>query len=398
MKKKKCKKQIVVILMVVIVTTLILGNTWAKGQQEEEKIFKFGLLCPISGPFATWGWPLKYSIDIAAEDINKAGGIKVGDNYYELEIKIYDTEHNPTTTATVARTAIYNDGIKYMTIVGNEISLSIEDLIKNENAIAFVSGPLKNLLGAERPNFFQIYWNQSASMELTMIYFQKKYPDLKIAALISPDNQAGHQAEEDWYELVKPLGFTVLEPLYHEPGTSEYYSLLTRLLAHKPDVIMFGPGAPLDNARIIKQARELGYKGFFGVADLEPEYYEIAGVENIEGTVGFMTSFTLTSEIGKKWAERVKQRMGSVYNWTGWAGYDTVLLLKAAIEKANSFDVDKVKDALTKVTVEGFAGPVSYVSNQYSEGLIRYINIIYHIAQIQNGEQVEVYVGPGLQH
>ena len=50
---------------------------------------------------------------------------------------------------------------------------------------------------------------------------------------------------------------------YYPKGSEDHTPILTAALAKKPDVIQLGAGAPEEMSMIIKEARELGYTGWF---------------------------------------------------------------------------------------------------------------------------------------
>jgi len=79
----------------------------------ETKTLTIGVLMPFSGDGALWGRTELASTEVAAEHINAAGGIKVGNDTYELAVKAYDNEWDPAVSATVARKAV-QDGVRYV--------------------------------------------------------------------------------------------------------------------------------------------------------------------------------------------------------------------------------------------------------------------------------------------
>ena len=100
---------------------------------------------------------------------------------------------------------------------------------------------------------------------------------------------------------------------------------------------------------------------------------------------------TLPTKVGKSWAERYIKGYGSLQHWTSFS-YDAVLLLKAAIEKAGTFDTTKVCSAMETVTVDGCLGKVSYGGKKVF-GLDRAFILDVGVVQIVNGKETEVHHG-----
>lgn len=50
----------------------------------EAKVLKIGSVMPFSGPGAMWGQLIRPVLEIYADEINKDGGLKVGDDMYKI--------------------------------------------------------------------------------------------------------------------------------------------------------------------------------------------------------------------------------------------------------------------------------------------------------------------------
>jgi ABC-type branched-subunit amino acid transport system substrate-binding protein len=113
---------------------------------------------------------------------------------------------------------------------------------------------------------------------------------------------------------------------------------------------------------MVKQLRENGYQGIFIFSDtVDKDAMEKAGVvDSVAGGYSAPYWSSFDSEKGKSWMDRYRQRYGSLQMWTGQQ-YDNLWLLKAAIEKAGTFeDTAKVAEALGEVSLDGIGGKVSY--------------------------------------
>jgi len=386
------------ILFVSLVVVLMLGSllvaSSCQGGKEGEKVFKFASLTPLSGAWAEWGFPIQYSLEIAVEDINAAGGIKVGDDYYKIEMVTYDNVGDPTVTASAARKAIYDDGIKYLFVTTTDQAAAINELCNDEKVLLFCDGPYRNYIGPQWPYSFQCWFEFVESEGAMLDYIQQKYPQYKRVAIMCSDDDRGHTAADDFKQFAPSRGFEVVDVIFTEAETTDYYSVLTQLLQKGVDIIDVDGHAFASQGYIEKQARELGFKGIFIHPDTlsVPVVSDIAGIGAIEGDIGATQLIEMPADIGKSWADQFTQKYGSFEYWPSFK-YDTLLLLKAAIEKANTFDTEKVMDELGKVTVNGLSGPVSFGVNKFTGGIPRSIKLKMYVVQVQNGELVEVYSG-----
>jgi lipopolysaccharide heptosyltransferase II len=76
---------------------------------------------------------------MAAKEINAAGGIKVGQDVYKLNVIAYDDKANPTEATNAVRKLIDRDGVKY--ILGfccSGSTAAVASFIKNEDAVMLV--------------------------------------------------------------------------------------------------------------------------------------------------------------------------------------------------------------------------------------------------------------------
>ena len=54
------------------------------------KTVKLGMNIPMTGDYAPWGLPGLYGCEIVANNLNAAGGIKVGGDTYQMEMAVVD--------------------------------------------------------------------------------------------------------------------------------------------------------------------------------------------------------------------------------------------------------------------------------------------------------------------
>jgi branched-chain amino acid transport system substrate-binding protein len=75
-------KRFAIILIGLLVLTFI-GSPLVMAKTETLKI---GVIAPLSGPGAPWGIAIQRGVEIAAQEINAAGGIKAGGKTYEVKV------------------------------------------------------------------------------------------------------------------------------------------------------------------------------------------------------------------------------------------------------------------------------------------------------------------------
>src|SRR5205807_2614260 len=172
----------------------------------EDKTLTIGVLGPLSGGAASYGVELVRGAEMKADEINKAGGLKVGGDVYKIKLVSYDHKALAADAATAANKLVFQDKVKY--IIGNAV-----------------------------------------------------------------------------VKALKGLGFEVVADEYYERGTKDFYPILTKLLASKPDMLDVAAAPAGEGGLILKQARELGFKGAKGwTAGTNP--FTIIGVAGKEAAEG----------------------------------------------------------------------------------------------------------------
>ena len=164
-------------------------------------------------------------------------------------------------------------------------------------------------------------------------------------------------------ESVGKLGKVVGEE-YYPLGNTNFNSLINKIKVAKPDCI-FAAVVGGSNVAFYKQLKAAGITGdkqfLLTLSVTEDEMLGVGG-ENFAGFYSSMKYFqTLDNPNNKKFVEAFKAKYGpkSVIGDVTQAGYLGPWLWKAAVEKAGSFDVDKVVAASPGIELK--TAPEGYV-------------------------------------
>ncbi|ARU86644.1 urea ABC transporter substrate-binding protein [Pseudomonas sp. M30-35] len=160
------------------------------------------------------------------------------------------------------------------------------------------------------------------------------------------------------------LGGKVVGEEYYPLGNTQFGSLTNKIKLKKPDVV-FAAVVGGSNVAFYKQLKAAGITSdkqtLLTISVTEDEMLGIGG-ENMKGFYSSMKYFqTLDNPNNKKFVEEFKAKFGkdSVIGDVTQAGYLGPWLWKAAVEKAGSFDVDKVVAA--SPGIELTTAPEGYV-------------------------------------
>jgi branched-chain amino acid transport system substrate-binding protein len=397
MRAKKGLLLLAVVLVAGVVLALIAGCGSTSTSEPSgtgsgaTKTLTIGGIWPLSGDGAIWGKEEMASVQVAMEDINTAGGIKVGSDTYMMALKTYDHQWDPAIAATCARKAV-SDGVRFiMSFSGPEI-LAENAAEKGTTVLTFSTAPDLICQGPKHPDNYMSWFYYADSINVVYSYVRDTYPDHVKVAVIATNDSEGVQEAESLAKDIEPLGFQVQKPVMITGKETDYYPVLTPLIKSGVQVIDVGSPAPEKVGLIMKQAKELGYTGKWAMADAPSikEYADIAGWDAMEGFIGAPEYAKMTTALGKHWQEAyMAKTKGDTATWPTY-DYDTMLLLKAAIEKAGSVDPAAVNKALPTVKVEGCKGPIQYGGASVL-GIAHLMESKINVVEVKSGAVVDVY-------
>jgi branched-chain amino acid transport system substrate-binding protein len=377
-----------------MILALIISMAMVVGEAETADILKIGVVQPLSGSGAAWGVPVDRGVRLAAEDINRAGGIRAGGKTYQVEVISEDDEFTPNVGIAAFNKMIHQHGVKY--IIG-PMGSGIEKVV---SPITEPNKVIMMFCGASRPrptDFYTVRAIQISDQYAPACWaaFKKLYPNAKTVVQFEPDTETGNLAAKVAPIYAKAADMKMLDLITVPEGTKDFYPILTKAIALKPDGFVGGATQPGDFALIMKQARELGYQGVF-VADYGSDtamLLKVAGPKAAEGIIQSGTAdyigFAFTPEM-REVGERYLKKYGTQDAWS-LEYYNDMLFIKQGIEAANSIDTTKVIETWRSpgFTMTGLYGKVRWVGKELY-GINSILTTPLPINQIKNGKEVVV--------
>jgi len=344
------KKKLISIGVVVLVLALLVTLAPSCGKKEGEvKTLKIAVLTPLSGPAAPWGLPQEQGAKWAADKINEEGGIKVGDDRYMVEIKSFDSKMTGSVAAEEATKIVYDENIHY--VVGPITTYTATQQIFEDGKCFNTPISWAKTSSPEYPHSINCvtyapYWTLSLYGMMT-----SDHPEVKNEIIIDPNSEGGHVSADATETACLEYGIVVLDKEFYETGTTDFYPLLTRVIAKNPDCIDLSGSSPGDQALMVKQARELGYEGRMWASTQCPIelLLETAGAEAAEGYASQEINFEspVAPEGMRDLFREYCQRYNETHmNWVVWLGYGTVMMFAQAMEEAESTDPEAVMQVL----------------------------------------------------
>src|SRR5262252_293933 len=377
------------------VLSLLLAVSGVAPAGAAEKTLTIGLLGPLSGAAASYGVELQRGAEMKTDEINKAGGLKIGGDVYKLKLVAYDQKAQAAEAATATNKLVFQDKTKY--IIGNAVGATCNaaQTITEPNKVlfAFVCWGTSNL-APDKPYSFRSMLSQWELAEPFYRWVKETHPNIKRVAAISPNDTSGKDTNTAVVKALKSLGFEVVGDEYYERGTKDFYPILTKVLAQKPDMLDVAAAPAGEAGLILKQAMELGFKGAKGwTAGTNP--FTIIGVAGPEASEGVWSPANINvkgdhvSAAVKKFGETYEKQYGEVPGVIAVANYAAFDVFTQAMQRAGSVDTERVLDVLTKERFETVWGPL-VIGGKETYGIDRQFLYPLVISEVRGGQVVDL--------
>lgn len=321
---------------------------------------KVGILHSVTGTMAISETGSVQAEKLAIEQINAMGGV-LG---RKIEFVQEDGASDWPTFAEKAKKLLVQD--KVAAVFGCWTSASrkaVLPVFEQYNGMLYYPTFYEGL--EESPNV--IYTGQEATQQiLAGIDWVVKEKGAKSFYLLGSDYIWPRTSNKIARKHIEKLGLEVVGEEYYPLGHTQFNSVINKIKLKKPDVI-YAIVVGGSNVAFYKQLKAAGIDLtkekplLLTISVTEDEILGIGG-ENINGAYAMMKYFqsldnennkTFVSEFKKMWGDNIV--IGDVTQ----AAYLGPWLWKAAVEKAGSFDIDKVKAA--SPGIELTTAPEGYV-------------------------------------
>lgn len=309
-----------------------------------DRPLKIGFIVPLTGPIAPEGEAMQRGLQLGLERLNAAGGI----GGKPVELVTQDNQSQPSMAATVAKKFIQQEKVD---IIVGTVTFDETTAVR---ALAARSGtPFVTLEAGSyaAPGTPSLACGASV-ITLGETVFQMVDPTVPFMtkrfggkwAFVGSD----YQFPRDYIGYAKTkleaAGGSVLAEEYAPLGTSDWSSIISKLKAANPEVILSSVVGG-DAIAFVKAAHSLGLleKAKITGISLQPEFYPAMGsVVDGQFTVARYTP-EIASSSNAAFMQAYKQAHGEgPIPSIASSAYDCWAYIKAAVERAGSFEPAKI--------------------------------------------------------
>jgi branched-chain amino acid transport system substrate-binding protein len=364
-----------------------------------EKVIKLGCAISFTGANSRSGKLYRDAYNMAVEQINKNGGVKAGNDTYQLKIIYYDDKSDPTESSKLVEKLIAEDKVDFL-LGPYSSGITIPDgLVSQRYKVPMIEGGGASGKIFSRGNkyIFGTLPPAGQYFKSTLEMLKTFSPAPKTIAILYSDDKFDVSVAEGTDKLAKEMGFdVVLFEKYAEHAT-DFNSILTKLKSLKADVALLA-GHTEESLNFTQQAKELNVTPkLIGmtVGPSEADFRKSLGkdADYIYGVASWSTQMNFKGYLFENTPEFVKlfkAKFNYDPDYHNASGIADVAVYKNAIEQAGSLDRENVRAAIAATNLDTIYGHVEFSDN----GQIKGTSVVL---QILGGEVYQVYPN-GVKH
>lgn len=352
-----------------------------------------GASVQLTGPLANTGRYYKDAYEFAVDQINKKGGIKVGDQQAKLGLKIYDNQSDVNLSVRQYTQLVSQDKVNFLLgPFASNFALADSAVSEKYKTPMVQGGGASDQIFSRGFKFiFGTLAPASDYFQSTISMMSKLNPKPKNVALLYADDAFDVSVAQGTRPLLQKGGFNIALDERYSSNATDFNSLLSRIRSGNIDAVLVA-GHETEILNFIRQAKSLSvspkmYSFTVGVPSADFRHALGADANYAFG----MTAWLPSADLKDKWfgdaeqfAKAFKAKYGYEPDYHAASAAADVEALAQAIENAGSTDPQKVRDALAKLNLESLYGTIAFSSKGQ-------IDLPQIVIQIQGDQVVPIY-------
>ena len=343
----------------------------------------------LSGPVAAYGKQARNGLQMRADEINEAGGVRGR----KIRLLVEDNGYDPKKALLAAQKLATDDKVfAILNHIGTAPNMAAMPIQFERNVINFMplTGSRDMFEPYNRLKFAMVppYYDQIRVVLPQLI----KEKGFKTVGILYQDDEFGLEVLRGAEAGLKSLNMTLAEKTSFKRGATDFSSQIARLKAANCDVVVLGT-IIRETVGAMAEARKTGFNpAFIGSAALYSHLIHTLGGKATEGLYAVHTiAHPYPDEESKAvadWAARYKAKFGEDPTVFSVYGYLTMDIFAKAADKAGpNLTTDSFIAAMESTTFppDMFGGPEMRVTRTNRLG----VNDA-RIAQIQNGRWKDI--------
>jgi branched-chain amino acid transport system substrate-binding protein len=373
--------------------TIALVLSFGHFAQAAKKEIKLGCAISFTGGKSRSGKLYRDAYDMAVEQVNKKGGVKVGNDTYQFKIVYYDDKSDSTESSKLVEKLIAEDKVDFL-LGPYSSGITIPDsLVAQRYKVPMIEGGGASGKIFSRGNkyIFGTLPPAGQYFKSTLEMLKTFKPAPKTVAILYADDKFDVSVAEGTSELANEMGFNVVLHEKYAEGATDFNSILTKIKASEVEVVLVA-GHTEESLNFTQQAKELNVSPkliSMTVGPSEADFRKSLGkdAEYIYGVASWSTQMNFIGYLfndTKEFVKLFKEKYNYDPDYHNASGIADVAIFKDAIERAGTLDKEKVRAAIAATNLSTIYGRVQFSDN----GQIKGTSVVL---QILGGEIYQVY-------
>lgn len=360
-----------------------------------QDVVRIGAPLALTGGLADEGKKQEIAYDMWLKRVNAAGGIAVGNRKLRVELIKYDYQSDEKRAQQIAERLITQDKVDFLTspfgsghtkvVAGVAERYGVPVMASVASSESVFNQGYQYMFGTLAPNG-GIVQNMAAM-------FPRQIPGLKRIAILGREDVFPRAMAAEMKKAAEAAGLEVVYNDLYPVGTLDHAAALSRIKAAAPQWIYI-TGYTQDLILARKQMADIKLTAPVVTMITGPAYREFVDglgklAEGVTSASWWHHSLTYKSDdvfgsteaFYKEFVAREKKDPDYVHASAAAA----LVALQKAIERAGTLDRAKVRDALAKLDILTFYGPIRFGSNGMNGG--RDLPIV----QVRDGKVVPLF-------
>ena len=350
------------------------------GDEEEANELKVGVIGPMQFQMGEHHW---MGATLAADEINAAGGIQVGEDSYQIKLVQVDSNElvSVPDAASAAEEAISVDNVDVlMGTIRSEAALAVQEVAMDYETIFMVCGSSETAMSEKVAEDYDRYkyWfritpvNNTALGQLNFLLVGAVAQKIG-AELLMPPKLAVLAEKASWTEAIvaaaqaylPPQGIEVVGVWQPSDKATDVTAELTAIEAAGANMIMTALSGPvgIPYARAWEELQiPAASVGINVMAQADDFFVNTGGFGNYEMTLNTLARDVELTEKTLPFIEAFIAETGEMPTYNAGT-YDALYVLKEAIERADSVDMDDIVVELENTDYNSVAGRIVFDDN-----------------------------------
>jgi branched-chain amino acid transport system substrate-binding protein len=312
-----------------------------------EEPIKIGVVTPLSGTYAGIGQPVRWGLELAAHEINDAGGV----SGRKLVLLFEDEEANPAVAVQKAERLFQVEHVDFLTgMVNSGSTLAVGQLGERNDKLVSTTVSFADSITADKcsPNVFRVNARAEQQSNALTSWIGKDKPGAKVFA-IGPDYEMGRSSVAAFKAGAAKNKIETVGEVFAPLDSKDYSQYFGQIRASRPNLI-YTSVAGNDTVRLLNQLEEFGLLRSVDIVGASGTITSQNLAAIGAAAEGYVTGTGYSPKIetpeNKQFVEAFRAMYKTDPDLFAADSYGLLYAYKSAVEKAGSTETDKVRAAL----------------------------------------------------